>query len=47
VQAIRAANRAPGLAIDGWTSCPSWLGERLDLGWAIDVLHSAANPAAR
>jgi hypothetical protein len=44
VQAIRTANRARGLAIDGWTSCPSWLGERLDLGWAIDVLHPAANP---
>jgi len=42
--ALIAANRARGLAIDGRTNCPSWLGERLDLGWAIDVLHPAANP---
>jgi hypothetical protein len=46
MQAIVAANRARGVAIDGWTSCPSWLGERLDVGWAIDVLHPAANPAS-
>ncbi|HEV8676673.1 MAG TPA: DUF222 domain-containing protein [Methylomirabilota bacterium] len=36
-----AAHRARGLAIDGRTACPSWLGERLDLGWAIGVLHPA------
>jgi len=39
-----ATNRARGVAIDAWTGCPSWLGERLDLAWAIDVLHPAANP---
>jgi hypothetical protein len=39
-----ATNRAQRLAIDAWTACPSWLGERLDLGWAIDVLHPACNP---
>ena len=43
-QAIVAANRAVGVAINARTGCPSWLGERLDLGWAIDVLHPAANP---
>jgi len=43
MEAILAANRARDVAIDGWTSCPNWLGERLDLGWAIDVLHPAAN----
>jgi hypothetical protein len=43
--ALVATNRAHGLAIDAWTACPSWLGERLDLGWAIDVLHPACNPA--
>jgi hypothetical protein len=26
------------------TACPSWLGERLDLGYALDVLHPLANP---
>jgi hypothetical protein len=44
--ALVARNRAQGLAIDAWTALPSWCGERLDLGWAIDVLHPAANPAA-
>jgi hypothetical protein len=44
-RALVAANRARGVAIHRWTSCPSWLGERLDVGWAIDVLHPAANPA--
>jgi len=24
------------------TGTPSWLGERLDVGWAIDVLHPLA-----
>jgi hypothetical protein len=37
--ALVTANRARGLAIDARTGCPSWLGERLALGWAIDVLH--------
>ncbi len=45
-QAIVAANRAGGVAINARTGCPSWLGERLDLGWAIDILHPAANLAA-
>jgi ABC-type hemin transport system ATPase subunit len=40
--ALVAAHRARGLVIDGWTGCPAWLGERLDLGWAIAVLHPAA-----
>src|SRR6185369_4778309 len=26
------------------TACPSWLGERLDLGYALAVLHPLANP---
>jgi hypothetical protein len=42
--ALVATNRARGLAIDSRTACPSWLGERLDLGWAIGVLHPACNP---
>jgi 5-methylcytosine-specific restriction endonuclease McrA len=44
--ALLAAHRAQGLAIDAWTACPDWHGERLDLGWALDVLHPAANPGA-
>jgi hypothetical protein len=46
VQALVATNRARGLAIDARTACPSWTGERLDLGWTIDVLHPACNPTA-
>jgi len=44
MQALVAAQRADGLTIGSRTGCPSWLGERLDLGWAIGVLHPAANP---
>jgi hypothetical protein len=40
------ANRGLGLAIDARTGLPSWCGERLDLGWAIGVLHPACNPGA-
>jgi len=42
VEALRARHRAQGLALDAWTACPSWLGERLDLDWAISVLHPLA-----
>ena len=45
-RALVAAHGARGLAIDARTGCPSWDGERLDLAWAIDVLHPATNPAA-
>ena len=45
-EALVAAHRARALAIDARTGCPSWLGERLDLAWAIGVLHPAAQPAA-
>jgi hypothetical protein len=44
--ALAATNRAHGVAIGPRTALPHWCGERLDLGWAIDVLHPAANPAA-
>jgi 5-methylcytosine-specific restriction endonuclease McrA len=44
--ALVAAHRAQGLAIHPWTAGPEWHGERLDLDWAISVLHPAANPGA-
>jgi Domain of unknown function (DUF222)/HNH endonuclease len=44
--ALVATHQARGLSIDGWTAAPEWYGERLDLGWAISVLHPAANPGA-
>jgi 5-methylcytosine-specific restriction endonuclease McrA len=42
VQALRARNEAVGLRLDASTTRPIWLGERLDVGWAIDVLHPRA-----
>src|SRR5256885_2940411 len=42
VAVLRARHEAQGLRIDAWTSTPRWLGERLDVGWAIDVLHPLA-----
>ena len=42
VQALRARNEAAGLHPHARTTCPGWLGKRLDVGWAIDVLHPRA-----
>lgn len=47
VGALRAQHVAQGLRLDSRTTCPGWLGERLDLGWAIDVLHPAATRSTR
>ena len=44
VQALRTQNEAQGLRLHARTTRPGWLGERLDVGWAIDVLHPLANP---
>src|SRR5881296_3588834 len=40
--AIRARNEENGLALNARTTMPGWLGERLDVGYAIDVLHPLA-----
>src|SRR5881409_2167964 len=42
VQALRARHEGQGLRLHARTACPGWLGERLDVGWAIDVLHPLA-----
>ena len=42
VAVLRERNAAEGIHIDAQTSKPGWLGERLDVGYAIDVLHPAA-----
>jgi hypothetical protein len=42
VEALRTCHDARGLHLNGRTACPLWLGERLDVGWAIDVLHPRA-----
>jgi len=39
---VRAENDARGVQIDARTSMPGWQGERLDVGWAISVLHPRA-----
>jgi uncharacterized protein DUF222/HNH endonuclease len=47
VEALRTRHAAQGLRLHSKTACPRWLGERLDLGWAIGVLHPLANRGAR
>jgi 5-methylcytosine-specific restriction endonuclease McrA len=47
VQTLRAGHAERGLHVHARTACPGWLGERLNLGWAIDVLHPLANPEHR
>src|SRR5437867_523892 len=47
VRAFRTRHAAQGLRLHARTACPSWLGERLDLGWAIDVLHPLAARGVR
>ncbi len=42
VEALRASHDARGLRLNGQTGCHLWLGERIDVGWAIDVLHPRA-----
>jgi hypothetical protein len=42
VHMIRAQHEAQGLRIHPRTACAEWQGERLDVTWAIDVLHPAA-----
>ena len=47
VDALRAQHDALGIQIHPHTSTPSWLGERLDLDYAIAVLHPlACRPSA-
>jgi hypothetical protein len=39
---IRTRNEANGLALHAGTAKSGWLGEPLDVGYAIDVLHPLA-----
>jgi Domain of unknown function (DUF222)/HNH endonuclease len=43
ITSLRAQHDAAGLRLTARTACPGWLGERLDLGWAIDALHPRAS----
>jgi len=42
IHALRARHEAQGLRIHPRTAMPGWLGEPLDVGYAIDVLHPSA-----
>jgi hypothetical protein len=44
-ESLRACHDAQGLRLTARTACPSWLGERLDVSYAIDVLHPLAQRA--
>jgi 5-methylcytosine-specific restriction endonuclease McrA len=44
VGALRVQHDAQGIRLHARTACARWLGERLDVGWAIDVLHPLAAP---
>jgi hypothetical protein len=48
VEVLLEANGAHGLTLSSQTLTPSWLGEALNVGWAIDVLHplATATPSA-
>jgi 5-methylcytosine-specific restriction endonuclease McrA len=42
IHTLQAQHAARGLRLHARTACPNWLGERLDVGWALDVLHPRA-----
>ena len=42
VEILRARHDAAGLVLHAHTATPGWLSERLDIGYAIDVLHPLA-----
>ena len=42
IHTLHAQHAAQGLRLHARTACPGWLGERLDLGWALNVLHPRA-----
>jgi hypothetical protein len=44
LRTLRAQHAAQGLRLHAQTARPSWTGERLDVGWAIDVLRPSVPP---
>ena len=46
VEALRTEHAAQGLQVHARTGLAGWLGERLDVSWAIDVLHPLATRAS-
>ena len=43
VQVLRMRHEAGGLELNAQTGMPGWLGERLNVAYAIDVLHPMAD----
>ena len=43
VTAVRTDNEQHGIVVGPRTATPTWQGERLDVGYAMDVLHPLAN----
>jgi 5-methylcytosine-specific restriction endonuclease McrA len=41
-EVVRARNDAAGVELNAHSATPGWLGERLDVGYAMDVLHPRA-----
>jgi len=46
-RALRARNDAEGLVLNARTAIPLWVGERLNVVYAIDVLHPRATGELR
>src|SRR5438132_6186523 len=42
IKALHESHAAQGLRVTARTGCATWLGERLNVTWAIDVLHPLA-----
>jgi len=42
VETLRASHETQGVHVEARTACARWLGEGLNVGWAIDVLHPRA-----
>jgi len=42
MEVLRSRDENAAQQIHAWSAMPWWRGERLDVGWAIDVLHPLA-----
>jgi hypothetical protein len=42
IKALRECHDSQGLRVHARTGCAGWLGEPLNVTWAIDVLHPLA-----
>jgi 5-methylcytosine-specific restriction endonuclease McrA len=47
IGSLERRHATEGLLIHARTACASWTGERLDVGWTLNVLHPSAFPRER